>query len=207
MSILDELQEAEDQERLAWDKANPIQGWPDLIGGVDVSTKRIAIVRLDLADGSLYDYTVLDIEKRADKNLSELARRPAVSYYARKASECRVVYFENPFGFDKGAVAKLNRVLGACQHATPRAVSVCELSPSAWKVGAGLAGNAKKDAIAFSASNHYAGLAHCLAPALEDFNRKTSRGVWEQDVLDAACIARAGYLECLKASNVPDKED
>lgn len=169
--------------------------WPDLLGGVDVSTKRLAIVRLDLASGALYDYTVLEIKK--DANDAELARTPAVAYYARKASECRIVYFENPMGGNVKAVARLNRILGACQKATPRRLPIHEHGPGAWKKLAGMAGNAKKDAIARHAVEHYPGLEHCLEPALADYAKgKSARGVWEQDVLDAACIARAGYLEC-----------
>lgn len=165
----------------------------DLLAGVDVSTKRLAIVRLELPDGWLYDYNVLDIAR--DLNRAELARTPALAVFARIVGECRVAYYEDPAGFNVGAVARLNRILGACQHATPRAVPVNEYTPPKWKALAGLKGNAGKDAIARRAVELYPDLAELLPNALEDAARKTPRGVWEQDVLDAACIAVAGLNE------------
>lgn len=178
--------------------------WSDLIAGVDVSTKRLAIVRLRLDTGALYDTTVCEIAK--DANPAELARTPAIVTLARKTSECRVAYYENPMGGNVKAVARLNRILGACQHATPRSIPIAELSPGEWKKLAGMKGNATKDVIARHGVKLYPDLAEHLEPALADYEKgKSARGVAAQDVLDAACIARAGYVECL--ANAPRQTD
>lgn len=154
----------------------------DLIAGVDVSSKLLAIVRLDASTGALYD--TLELRIRSHNNPAEMPRDAAFALAAVTLGECGAVFIEDGMGRFPKSVALLNRVVGALLHSLviyPE-TSVNLYAPSVWKKLAGLKGNADKPAI----KKH----AKLLYPKL----------VGSQDIHDAACIGYAGYQESLHFS-------
>lgn len=150
------------------------------IAGIDVSTKAISIVVLDLRNGALIRADELPVPtlKQLNKNKAERPRSFDKDVFMAVLRDVHVVYVEQPMGRFIHAIAEVERMVGAVLAAVPPKIAVNLIDPQLWREFNGLARVAPKDKVAEAAVFWY--------PVLEGES---------QDLKDAACIARAGIAD------------
>jgi Holliday junction resolvasome RuvABC endonuclease subunit len=148
-----------------------------LAAGIDVSTKAVSIVVLDV-DGQVVVAAEFAIPKQ--KNKAERCRVVIDTGYSFALVGVSVVYIEQPMGTSIKGVAEVERVVGAVISGIPPRTPVSLLNPGEWKKRNHINGNATKEVIAE--------LVHELYPELAEKS---------QDIKDAALIARAAVTDCL----------
>lgn len=156
---------------------------PPIIAGVDISSHLLAIVYLDARNGNLYE--TLELKLKPGGRHPDMARNANFGIAGRDLSRALAVFIENGMGGQAGAIAPMNRAIGALVSRIDPSVPVNLYGPSEWKKAAGLKGNADKDTIRAHARSLY--------PELE--------ALASQDIHDAALIARAGFNESLDWAN------
>lgn len=151
-----------------------------VIGGIDVSTKSIALVVLSSKTGDISRFDEFPIPdlKKLDNNKAERCRVIAETGFPSALRRVSVVYVEQPMGRQVKGVAEVERVVGSVIAAVPRKTSVSLITPAEWKKAVGLKGNAQKDEIRAFADSLY--------PVLLESS---------QDLHDAALIARSCFVE------------
>jgi len=149
------------------------------VAGVDVSTRAVHIVRLDLdTDGA-----TAQVYDASDCNGDALARaRTLADLLPRRRSsiwdDTCLVAIERPMGPGTRAVGDMMLVAGIVIACLPPEIPVWLLGPTEWRKACGMAGNAPKEHVKAWAIGHPEG---------------TLKGVdsWTQDSLDAYAIAYA----------------
>lgn len=151
-----------------------------LIAGVDVSTKSIAIVVLAKSDGSFIRCDEFPIPTKAKLNGNKAERCRSIDSTAIRGflRGVQAVYVEQPMGRFIQAVAEVERVIGAfIAVGIPQRSSVHLIDPLAWRTLNELRRHASKEEIT--------ALADICFPVLTGAS---------QDLHDAALIARAGIV-------------
>lgn len=151
-----------------------------VIGGVDVSTKNIALVVLSPKTGDvvrLDEFPIPDL-KALGNNKAERCRVIASTGFVSALKGVSAVYVEQPMGRQVKGVAEVERVVGAVIASVPKKTAVSLIAPSEWKRIVGCKGNAGKEDIRK--------LAEYIYPIV---------GGSSQDLVDAAMIARSCFIE------------
>lgn len=151
-----------------------------VIGGVDVSTKSIALVVLSSKTGevSRFDEFPIPDLKALGNNKAERCRVIAETGFVSALRRVSVLYVEQPMGRQVKGVAEVERVVGSVLACVPRKTAISLITPAEWKKIVGMKGNAQKDEIRKFADHLY--------PVLIESS---------QDIHDAAMIARACFIE------------